>query len=116
MQALRAYNQASATWNQASCPPRQVSTPQTREKTQSGDFLNFSAEARAMAAKAYGAGSICPQDATYDNSGHVTRQLDNLQSDLRHLSSQLINIPGGSGLIQGVTSLQSRLAGIQACV
>lgn len=125
MQALRAYARAgeisnprynSYSYNSYNSGRAAASGREKIERKSGGDSLSLSAEALEMLANGGGAGSICPQDATYDQSGHVTRQLDDLQRDLRRLASQVLSTPQSSGMAIGLNALQGQLASIQARV
>lgn len=82
-----------------------------------GDRINISAEARELLDRgeqniSYG-GHV---DATYDQFGHVTRQLDNVRDDLRRVASELGAYPQGAALQGRLGAIRSQLAGLSATV
>lgn len=82
----------------------------------SGDSLSLSQEARDMLKAAGDSVSFCPQDATYDNKGYVLRQVENLQGDLRQLSSQMLNYPDAGAIAGKLRGMQYQLGSLQAQV
>lgn len=95
----------------ASGPEREKSVHKS-----SGDVLSLSREARDMLQQNRDASSICPQDATYDQNGYVLRQVENLQGDLRNLSSRLMAYPEGMAMAGQLHNMQRQLRSIQAQV
>lgn len=122
MRILKAYEDISAMGQQnfgspggkptelgkAGAPKSQVS--------RSGDSLSLSEAAREMLANGGTNISVMPQDATYDKQGNVMRQFDNLQSELRALTSQFIGQPGSAGVLSRLGSMQTQVAGLRAQV
>ena len=90
-----------------------------REKTvnkSSGDVLSLSAEARDLLNQNRDAVSVLPQDATYDQKGYVTRQVEELQGDIRHMTSHLAGYPGGMAMAGQLRAMQRQLGRFQAQV
>lgn len=123
MQILKAYAQAEATGRQNWETTPQKTQPrerqQPREKQQpkdEGDKISLSEEAREMLNYGGDALSTCPQDATYDQYGHVTRQFDSLQGDLRTLAAQVMGTSEGAAVAGRLNSLRWQVAGIKAMV
>lgn len=120
MNVLKAYADAGAMGQQhygsLIAPARQGAAARQTPK-RSGDFVSLSNEAMELLGS-YGTGqiSMAPQDATYDQHGQVTRQLDSLQADLRHLATQFMAQPDGGGMLGHIGAMQSRLATIRAQV
>lgn len=81
-----------------------------------GDSVMLSERAMEMLRTGGEAASACPQDATYDARGMVTRQFDSLQNDLRRLASQVIGTPAGPGMLGDIYSMRAKLAGLEARV
>lgn len=121
MQILKAYADAGATGkrNFVATPGLQRESGQTREQrnSNSGDSITLSQEALDMLENGgQDTLSTCPQDATYDQFGNVTRQFDSLQNDLRRLAAQFRTSAESAGMLGQISSLQSRLSAIKAQV
>ena len=86
-----------------------------KERKSSGDTLTLSDAARERLGHAENL-SFCPQDATYDQNGYITRQVESVQGDLRSLAANLSSIPGGAMLSGQVKSMQNHLGMIQTQV
>lgn len=119
MRVLKAYADAGANGNYGFS--RSVSgfggraTPTERLKT--GDSISLSEEAQQMLKnRDNGALSNCPQDATYDQYGNVTREFNSLQNDLRRLATQFVSRPDGAGLLGKLNSVGYQLAALEAQV
>lgn len=121
MRVLKAYTDAGQMGQQgfgAVGMPR-PEHEQSREKpkpSRSGDSISLSDEAREMLANGGVNLSVMPQDATYDKQGNVMRQFDNLQSELRALSSQFMGEPGAAGILSRLGSMQLQVNGLRAQV
>lgn len=122
MQILKAYAAGSATGSHGfgMRGGRNAAYDMATGKAQlksSGDSLSLSDEAMEMLLTG-GASTLsaCPQDATYDQSGHMTRQFDNLQNHLRRLASQFRATAGGAGMLGRLNTMQSQVAAIRAQV
>ncbi len=121
MRALKAYANAGALGQQhfGSANAPRIEENQTRQKpapSKSGDSISLSDEAIEALANGGSNISVMPQDATYDRQGNVMRQVDNLQSELRALSSEFMNVPGSAPVLGRLGSLQSQVTGLRAMV
>lgn len=120
MNVLKAYADAGALGQQSYgriVPKAGGGARTASQKGRSGDFISISEEAMEMLASGgQNSLSVMPQDATYDQNGHVTRQLDSLESELRHLAGQFIGQPGTASLMPHLGAMQSRLASIRTQV
>lgn len=121
MQILKAYADAGASGKQGtSLLPGKVAASDSRGKTQvkskSGDKISISDEAKQLLISGQSPLSLYAQDATYDQYGNVTRQLDSLQSDIRQLAQDAMGTPGALGLGGRLSSLQSQIATLKAQV
>ncbi len=121
MRILKAYENISAMGQQNFGSPREkVAQERTKpvhsQVSRSGDCLHLSEQARELLANGGKSISVMPQDATYDKQGNVMRQFDNLQSDLRALTSQFIGVPGSAGVLSRLGSMQSQVTGLRAQV
>lgn len=119
MNVLKAYANAGNLGQTTYSPPNYNRTSQawSGKDKQSGDFLNISAEAmEKLEESQQNSISVMPQDTTYDQHGNVTRQLDSLQGDLRHLASQFLSDPAALGMLGHLGAIQSRLSSIRAQV
>lgn len=120
MNILKAYADAGATGGQnfgmaAMQSPVVAKRPETAEVKNSGDSVRLSAEAMALLENG---GSdnlqVCANDATYDQNGNVTRQVEALQRDLLSLSRAAYAMtPGISGQIG---ALRAHASGLRASV
>lgn len=118
MRILKAYADAGATGNQNfGLPVTRKVEREAREQRQSpaGDRISLSAEAREMLASGEESVSVCPQDATYDQYGNMTRQFDSLQQDLRGLAGKAM-AEGDMALAGKLGILGNRLAALKAQV
>lgn len=121
MNILKAYADAGAMgqpgFNAIHTPRQSVTQAGTQKSGQKGDFLSLSEEAQELLKNGGGSTlSVMPQDATYDQHGHVMRQLESLQGDLRQLAAQFMNTQETLGMLGPLNSMQSRLASIRAQV
>lgn len=118
MKILKAYADAGAMSQQGYGALRAPRAPQGQHgQPARGDFLNVSEEARRLSAQSGAGGiSVMPQDATYDQHGHVMRQLDSLQGDLRQLAAQFMLLPGGEAMAGRLGAMRSCLSSIRAQV
>lgn len=118
MRVLKAYAEAGAFGQQGSTSAMPV-IEKGREKprpSKSGDSISLSDEARELLENGGASLSVTPQDATYDKQGNVMRQFDNLQSELRALSSHFLAEPGSAQVLGRLGSLQSQVVGLRAQV
>lgn len=119
MNVLKAYTDAGALSQQGygMTKPQRSSPRPVAQRGRGGDCINISDEAREMLASGgLNSLSVMPQDATYDHNGHVTRQLDSLQGELRHLAAQFTAHPATVGMMPHIGAMQSRLASIRTQV
>ncbi len=120
MKILKAYADAGAMSQQgygALRAPRASQGQSGHGPPAKGEFLTVSEEARQLFAQSGAGGiSVMPQDATYDQHGHVMRQLDSLQGDLRQLAAQFMLQPGGEAMAGRLGAMRSRLSSIRAQV
>lgn len=121
MRALKAYANAGALSQQDFgsghiARPEQNQVRQKPVPSKSGDSISLSDEAIEALGNGGASISVMPQDATYDRQGNVMRQLDNLQSELRALSSEYMNVPGAAPVLGRLGSLQSQVTGLRALV
>lgn len=121
MRLLKAYADAGAMGQQnfgsLTMPRSEQDQPREKPKpSKSGDSVSLSEEARELLASGGTSMSVTPQDATYDKQGNVMRQFDNLQSDLRALTSQFMNEPGSAAILNRLGSLQSQVGSLRAQV
>lgn len=120
MQILKAYTDAGAMGQNnygAPLPARAAGQAKSAAPSKSGDVINISDEARdLMQNRDNGNLSVTPQDAIYDQRGHIMRQFDTLQGELRALSSQFMLAPDATGLTAPLRSMQTRLAALRAQV
>lgn len=119
MNVLKAYANSGNLGQAAYLPANynRASQAGSGKSQQSGDFLNISEEAmEKLEASQQGSVSVLPQDATYDQHGNVTRQLDSLQGDLRLLAAQFMADSATLGMIGHLGAIQSRLSSIRAQV
>lgn len=122
MRVLKAYADAGAMGQQGfgsigmTMAEREQQPKQKAKPSKSGDSISLSEEARELLATGGASMSMLPQDATYDKQGNVMRQVDNLQADLRALTSQLIAEPGTAGILGRLGSMQSQVTSLRAQV
>lgn len=119
MNILKAYTEAGSAGGQnfGMMPPRDPATETKRENTQvksSGDSVRISSKAMELLENGAESLSVCPQDATYDQYGNVTRQIDALNSDLNKLSR--LAYPVGAGIAAQVNAMRPRVASIRAMI
>lgn len=120
MNILKAYADAGATGGQnfgmnAMQGAPAAKRPETAEVKTSGDSVRLSAEAIAML-ESGGAENlqVCANDATYDQNGNVTRQVDALQRDLISLSRAAYAM--GPGISGQIGALRAHAQGLRAQV
>lgn len=125
MRILKAYERASAAGaqgynhRQGFAAPVQAPGEQAarvKDRLKAADRITLSDEALRMLENGGDALHNCPQDATYDQFGNVTRQFDSIQNDLRSLASQFMSSPANSGMLGRISSLRSQVAALEATV
>lgn len=117
MRILKAYSNTDAPGRQNLGVPIIRHDEEARDKKrqkQGGDTLNISEEARNMLANgSKEMVSACPQDATYDQFGNMTRQFEEIQNDLRSLAAQFNATPQDANMRGKINGLRAQLAGLQ---
>lgn len=121
MRVLKAYADAGAMGQQnfGSMNPVRTQREQAGPKqtpAKRGDSISLSDEAREALANGGATLSATPHDATYDKQGNMTRQFDNLQSELRALAAEFINEPGAAKILGRLGSMQSQVASLRTQV
>lgn len=119
MNVLKAYADSGATGGQNFGLPvikRSERETANRKNPQSGDSITLSQEARDMLASGGESISVCPQDATYDQHGNMTRQFDSVQSDLRNLAARVMSGGDNPALAGKLGALNYQLGMLKAQV
>lgn len=116
MQILRAYSGLGNDLPQAGLLHSGEEKDKRPEKKEAdkGDTVHLSVEAREALAGGEVPLSVQAADATYDQYGNVTRQIDSLQGELRSLASSLMK--EGTGLAGPISQMQSQLRTLRARV
>lgn len=121
MKIIKAYTDAVAMGNQgygmgagASAEDAKAKGRQQTPPKQGGDLVRLSAEAMRALETGGESLSVCAQDATYDQYGNLTRQVDALQRDISNLA--MMNFPAGAGMSAKLNSLRAQVNGLRAQV
>lgn len=92
------------------------SVPQRTTQTKdSGDILHFSSEALELLENGGAANHyLCAQDATYDHTGNITRQVEALNRDLNNLARS--SYAAGAGLAGKINLMRAQAGSFRASV
>lgn len=117
MRVLKGYTDA-ASYTPTGTPQFKNEYPQKNLsksiKNSSGDSVQFSVEALNMLKNGKDSLTACAQDATYDQYGNLTRQVDALQRDINRLS--MMAWPAGPVFNSRLNSLRSQAGNLSAVV
>lgn len=119
MRILKSYTDASTMTGQGfdmpnNAEPKEKSSAKAQIKV-SGDSVRLSPEAIEMLENgSMESLSVCAHDATYDQYGNITRQVDALNRDLNNLA--MATYPAGAAISSKVNTLRSQLNSLRASV
>lgn len=122
MRVIKAYTDAASTGKQnfgllGNRVPSRAGQSGAVASKPGGDRISLSDEAIEMLETGSpDALSFCPQDATYDQYGNVTREMESLQSDLRRLAAKFMASADGVGMTGRVNAINSEIAALKAQV